>query len=91
MAVRAFADFGIVLTFLKMTDETGAVCDCNVFSLNDLGVTACAAELFASFQVSEMNFVVKNDFVETNLSFQKSLVVATLAKAGFIRNFGPGF
>jgi hypothetical protein len=66
----AFADFGIMLAFFEMADKTGAVGDSYVLSLNDLGMAACAAELFASLQVGEMNFVVKNDFVEIYLPFQ---------------------
>jgi hypothetical protein len=90
VAVRTLADFGIVLAFFEMTDETGAVRDRNVLSLDDLGMAACAAEPFASLQVSEMNGVVKHDFVETDLPLQKSFIMTPFAKTTFIRNFSPG-
>jgi len=40
---------GIVLTFLEMTDKTGAFGDCDVLSLDDLRVTACALKAFSPF------------------------------------------
>ena len=49
VAVRAFVDLRIVLTFLKMADEAAAFCDCNVFPLNDLRVAAGALKFFSSF------------------------------------------
>jgi len=39
----------IVLAFLEMTDKTGAFGDCDVFSLDDLRVTACALKAFSPF------------------------------------------
>jgi hypothetical protein len=66
----AVIDLRVMFTFFEVTDETGTLCDCNVFSLHDLGVTACALELFPSFEIFEVNFVVECDFVELDLSFQ---------------------
>ena len=73
-----------------MADKTGAVRDCNVLSLDDLGMAACAAELLPSLQVSEMNFVVKYDLVEADLPFQKPFVMTPFAETAFVRNLGPG-
>ena len=91
VAVCAFADFRIMLAFLEVTDETGAVGHGDVFSLDDLRMTAGAAKLLASPQVGEVDFMVEDDFIELHLAFQKSFVMAALPEAGFIRDLGPGF
>jgi hypothetical protein len=49
MTVGTFADLGIMLTLLEMADKTCAFSDSYVFTLDNLGMTACAPELFASF------------------------------------------
>ncbi len=90
MTVGALTDFGIMFAFLEMADKTGAVRDCNVLSLNDLGMAASAPKLLAPLQVSEMYFVVKNDLVEVDLSFKESFVMTTFAETAFVRNLGPG-
>jgi len=66
----AVIDLRVMLTFFEVTDETGTLGDSDVFSLNDLGMTACALELFPSFEIFEVDFVVECDFVELDLSFQ---------------------
>jgi hypothetical protein len=48
VTVGTFADLGIMLALLEMADKTGAVSYCYVFTLDNLGMTACAPELFAS-------------------------------------------
>jgi hypothetical protein len=69
MTVGTFADLGIMLALFEMADKTCAFSDSYVFTLDNLGMTACAPELFASFQVREVNFVVKNNFIKFNLAF----------------------
>jgi len=69
MTVGTFDDLGIMLALLEMADITCAVSDGYVFTLDSLGMTACALELFASFQVRKVNFVVKNNFIKFNLAF----------------------
>jgi hypothetical protein len=64
VAVVATIDLRIMLAFFEMTDETGALSDGDVFSLHDLRVTACALKLFSSFEIFEMDLMVKRDLVE---------------------------
>jgi hypothetical protein len=75
VAVVAVIDLGIMLAFFEMTNETGALGNRDVFTLDDLGVAACTLELFASFEVLEMDFMVERDLVERHLAFQESFVV----------------
>ncbi len=89
MAVCAFADLRIMLAFFEVTDKTGAVGYGDVFSLDDLRMTAGAAKLLAPPQVGEMDFVVEDDFIELHPAFQKPFVMAALPEAGFIRDLGP--
>ena len=49
MTMIAVIDLGIVFAFFEMADEAGALSDGDVFSLDDLGMTACALKLFSSF------------------------------------------
>jgi hypothetical protein len=79
-----------MLALLEMADKAGAVSYCYVFTLDDLGMAACAPELFASFQVRKVNFMVKNNFFEFSCPFQKPFIMAAFAKTGFIRNLSPG-
>jgi hypothetical protein len=52
MAVRAAGDLGVVLAGLEMADEAAAFRHRDVVSLDDLGMTARAAQLLAPSQVS---------------------------------------
>jgi hypothetical protein len=70
VAMGAIIYLWIVCTLLEMTDETGALGHRNVFSLDYLGVTACALKAFAPFKVFEMDFVVEGNILKTNLPFQ---------------------
>jgi hypothetical protein len=90
VTVVAFIDLGIVLAFFEMTNKTGTLRDRDVFSLNDLGVAACALKFFSSFEVFEVDFVIEGDLVELYLSFQEPFVVTALSQAAFILYFGPG-
>jgi len=91
MTVVAVIDPGIMFAFFKMTDETGTLSDGDVLSLNDLGMTACALELFTSFEVFEVDFVVERHFVELDDSFQEPFFVAAFPQATVISYFCPGF
>jgi hypothetical protein len=89
MTVGTFADLGIMLALLEMADKTCAFSDGYVFTLDNLGMTACAPELFASFQISKVNFVIKDYFFIFHQSFQEPFFMASFAKTAFIRNFSP--
>ena len=91
VAMGAFADLWIMLAFLEVTDETGAVGNGDVLSLDDLRMTAGAAKLLAPPQVGEMDFMVEDDFIELHLAFQKSFIMAAFPEAGFVRDLGPRF
>jgi hypothetical protein len=49
MTMIAVIDLRVMFAFLEMADEAGTLGDGDVFSLNDLGMTACALKLFSSF------------------------------------------
>jgi len=49
MAVEAVTYSGIMFAFLKVAYKTGAFSYCNVFSLNNLRVTARTAKALTSF------------------------------------------
>ena len=85
-----FAYLGVMLTFFEMADKAGTVGDCDMFSLNNLRMAACASELLASFEVSKVDFMVEDDFVKFDLALENSLIVTSLSEAGFIGNFSPG-
>ncbi len=91
VAVVAVIDLRIMLAFFEMTDETGALGDSDVFSLHDLRVTASALELFPSFEIFEMYFVVESDLVEQHLTFQEPFFVATFPQATVVPDLCPGF
>jgi hypothetical protein len=84
-------DLGIMLTFFEMTDETGTLGDCDVFSLNDLRVTACALKLFSSFEILKMDLMVKRDLVEQHLTFQDPFFVTAFSEATVVPNLCPRF
>jgi len=90
MAVVTFPYIRIMITFLKVTDKAGAFCNSNMLPLNNLGMTARAAELLPSFEISEVNFMVKGNPLELHLPFQKSFLMTSAAKTALVRNFSPG-
>ena len=90
MTVGTLADLGIMLALLEMADKTGAVSDGYVFTLDNLGMTACAPEPFASFQVRKVNFMVKNNVIEFSLALKEPFIVASFAETGFIGDLSPG-
>jgi hypothetical protein len=49
MAVVTIAYSGVMFAFFEMANKTGAFSNCNVFTLNNLGMAARAAESLASF------------------------------------------
>jgi len=91
VAVAAVIDLGVMLTFFEMTDETGALGDSDVITLNDLRVTACALKLFPSFEILKMDFMVKRDLVELHLTFQEPFVMAPFFEATVVPNLCPWF
>jgi hypothetical protein len=91
VAVAAGIDLGIMLTFFEMTDETGTLGNSDVFTLNDLGMAACALKLFPSFEILKMDFVVKRDFVEQHLALQKPFFMATFSEATVVPDLCPWF
>ncbi len=91
MAVITIAYSRVMFTFFEMADKTGTLGYCDMFALHDLGVAACAAELFASLQIRKVNLMVKNNFFKFHSSFQDSLVMAPFHQATFVGNFSPWF
>ena len=91
MAVVTIAYSGVMFTFFEVANKAGAISNCNVFTLNNLGMAARAAESFASFQISKVNFVIKGNFFIFRHSFQEPLFVTTFPKTTFVRNFSPRF
>jgi hypothetical protein len=91
MTVAAVIDLGIMLAFFEMTYEARAFRDGDVFTLDDLGMAACALELFPSFEVLKMDFVVERDIIELHFSFQESFVMASFFETTIVPNFRPGF
>ena len=79
VAVVTFGDIGVMLALFEMTDETGTLGNRDVFSLNDLGMTACALKLFPSFEVLKMDFVVERDIIELHLAFQEPFFMAAFS------------
>jgi hypothetical protein len=90
VAVGAGGDLRIEFAFFKVTDKTGAFGDGNMLALNDLGMAAGASQFFASLQVGEVDFVVKDNRLIFDLSLEKSFVMASFAEAAFIGDLGPG-
>jgi len=90
MAVGAAGDLGVVLAGLEMADETAAFRYRDVVSLDDLGVTAGAAQLFAPSQVSQVNLVVENDRLELDPPFEEPFVMASHPETALVRDLGPG-
>jgi hypothetical protein len=72
-----------------VADEARTLGHCDVLALNNLGMAARAAKPFASSQISEMNFVVEDDFFKFDLAFQQSFLMASGAETTLIRDFGP--
>jgi hypothetical protein len=91
VTVVAVIDLGKMLAFFEVTDETRALRDCDVFPLHNLGMTACALELFPSSEILEMDLVIESDLVEQHLSFQEPFFVATFPQATVIPDLCPGF
>jgi hypothetical protein len=91
VTVVAVIDLRIMLAFFEMTDETGALSDRDVFSLNDLRVTACALELFSSFEILKMDLMVKRDLIEQHPAFQEPFVVTAFSEATVVPYFCPRF
>jgi hypothetical protein len=89
--MRTIIYLGIVLTFLEMTDKTGAFGDRDVLSLDDLGVTARALKAFPPLQIFEMDCVVEDYFFEFYLAFQKPFVVTAFCQAALIAYLCPWF
>jgi hypothetical protein len=89
MAVITIAYLRIMLAFLEVTDKATALCHGDVFSLDNLRMAACAAKLFASFEVLEMNFMVKDYFFEFRTAFQKPFIVTPFLETAFVRYFSP--
>jgi len=70
MAVVTFAYIRIMIAFFKVTDKAGAFCNGDMLSLNNLRMTARTAELLPSFEVSEVNFMVKGHPLVLYLPFK---------------------
>jgi hypothetical protein len=90
MAVRAAGDLGVVLAGLKVADEAAAFRHRDVVSLDDLGMTARAAQLLAPSQVSQVDPVVENDRLELDPAFEEPLVMASHPETALVRDLGPG-
>jgi len=90
MAVGAAGDLGIVLAGLEMADEAAAFRHRNVVSLDDLGMTARAAQLLAPSQVSQVDLVVENDRLELDPALEEPFVMASHPETALVRDFGPG-
>ncbi len=90
MAVRAFINFGEMLAFFEMANETRTFCDCDVFTLDDLGVTAGALELLSSSEIGKVDFVIENNLFKFDLSFQKPFIMTTFLEAALVFNLCPG-
>lgn len=90
VTVVTVVDLWIVLTLLEMTNKARTFGDGDVFSLDNLGMTACALKPFSSFKIIKMNFVVKGDFVELDQAFKEPFVMAALPEAAFVSNLCPG-
>jgi hypothetical protein len=80
-----------MLTFLEVTDKTGALGNSYVFTLDDLRVAARALEFFPSFEILEMDFVIERDLVKWPLAFQEPFLVAAFPQATIILNLCPWF
>jgi hypothetical protein len=91
VAMGAIIYLRIMLAFLEMTDEAGALCDRDVFSLDDLGVTARALKTFPPFEIFEMDFVIEGYVLERNLTFKESLIMTPFCQTVFIADFCPRF
>jgi hypothetical protein len=91
MTMITFSYIRIMITFLKVTDKTGAFGNSNMLPLNNLGMTARAPELLPSFEISEVNFMVKGNPLKLHLPFQKPFFMTSAAKTALVRNFSPGF
>jgi hypothetical protein len=91
MAVGAAGDLGVVLAGLEVADETGAFRDGDVVSLDDLGMTARAAQLLSPSQVSQVDLMVENDRLELDPTLEEPLFMASRPQTAFIRDLGPGF
>jgi len=90
MTMGTLADRRVGFTLFEVTDKTGALGDRDVFSLDDLGVAACAAKSLTPLQVGQMNFMVKNDFLKLDLALEQPFLVTSLAEAALVGDFGPG-
>jgi hypothetical protein len=78
-----------MFALFEVAYKAGACGDGYMLTLNDLRMAARAPELFASFQVSEVNLVVKGSVFEFCLSFQEPFLMTSPAEAAFVRNFSP--
>ncbi|MDH5385320.1 MAG: hypothetical protein OEY18_11485 [Candidatus Aminicenantes bacterium] len=91
VTVVTVVDLRIMLTLLEMTNKARTFGNGDVFSLDNLGMAACALKLFSSFEVCKMDFMVKGDFIELHLAFEESFFMAALPEAAFVSNLSPGF
>jgi len=90
MAVSAVVDLGITFTFLEMADKTASLGDRDVLALDDLGMAARAAELFAPLEVGEVDLVVEGHGLEFHRPFEEPSVVTAFLEAAFVLDLGPG-
>jgi hypothetical protein len=91
MTVGAAGDIRVVFARLEMADETAALCDRDVISLDDLGMTARTAQLLPSTEILQVDFVVEDDFLEWDAAFEDSFLMAARPQAALVRDFGPRF
>jgi hypothetical protein len=90
MAVITLADLRVMFALFEMANKAGAFGNRDMLALNNLGMTARATELLPSFEVSEVNFMVKGYPLELHLPFQKPFLMTSAAETTLIRNFSPG-
>jgi hypothetical protein len=89
MTVVAVFDLGIMLAFFEMTDKTGALRYRDMFPLHDLRVAACALELFPSFEVLKMDFVIECDLIELHSTFQEPFFMAAFPETAIVPDLCP--
>jgi hypothetical protein len=74
-----------------MADEAAALRHRDVVSLDDLGMTAGAAQLLAPSQVLQVDLVVEDDFLKWDPAFENPFFMASRPETAFVRDLGPGF